>query len=336
MGAGNPKMADKVLTSTGCWLGNVQQPLIPTDTFSVDEIIKKSPFMQVRVKKTVEGKKDEPQKCLLYLDLDSDHNQTASMNIFRQSDSKELVTVSSLPQDRPNFKPPLALLKNGENTPQPEPEPEETEEDKENERIRQNVSRYFQFSMDGLKVGESMIFIVYLVNTAPVEGKFALSTRVVGASADLTVLVPRQFKIDYFEAAELSLLTECDGEWKGFTEYGGAPTDMSNYDWLIYNQSYLIKATEITKCMITLVRTDPEPIDDDLSVGLIVLYNYANKPMGKMEEIEREVLAHSLFPLPPGQRTASIRCVLVPPSANSANPYRFQIIAVPSKKKHKA
>jgi hypothetical protein len=251
MGAGNTKEAantdgtppkvyvktkQAVLVSTGCWLGNIQCPLLPDYIYSTEELAKKSPFLQIKVYKRLNPTKtdDVTDFGTARIWLETEHLKYCSFNIFRQEKKTgDLINITSVALPPPN--------KIDEKTGQEIAEyVEETEEEHIiNERTRR------QFKFDNMKINETVSYIIYIVNNDPVEGQFKVMVNNMSMYHELTVLLPRQFNCEWFEQRDMTLETDIKGQWLGFSSYGGAPSNKTDNDWLMYNPAYVVSVTDV-------------------------------------------------------------------------------------------
>jgi hypothetical protein len=241
MGAGKSKVVvekqkQAILNSKGCWLGNIQCPLLPETIYAGEDISKKSPFLQIRVLKRLDPAKDDNTADIgvVRLWLESKHLKYCSFSMHRQDKKTgDLVMIPSVALPPPNKIDP----KTGE-------ELDEYVQQTEEERIISEKTRR-QFKFDKMKVNDTHSYIVYIVNSEPVEGEFTVFVNNMSMYHELTVLLPRQFNTEWFEAKALPLETDIKGQWMGFTSYGGAPFDRVENDWLLYNPAYIVSVSKV-------------------------------------------------------------------------------------------
>lgn len=315
MGSGlSRSRVQQVLTSHGCWLGNIQIPLLPFRKYEDDDVIKSSPFVQVRlIKKSQKENPNSQNTVILY--LESKYKESAKIVVFKQEKQNDfLVTVPTVLYIEPSSTP--ADQVKGDKNDSEALVPEKTEGEKmrleEQERIIKATSCQFDFDTSDVAVGDFISYVVYIVNNQPIEGDFTLFAKTSCFSHDVILLAPKQFTCEFFSKEDLPFLTECNGVWSGFTEYGGSPTDDFNNDWLLYNPSFILTTKNATRCMITLTLDENYSKDSDVDfpVGIIVLHRYKNTDEN-LQNIEKRIIAHSVFPLAKNQKVGKLKFITV-------------------------
>jgi hypothetical protein len=307
MGAAQPKLQPTTM-SHGCWLGYQQKPLLPNVNYNERDLLRKNPFLLVKVKRMIRldpEAKDTSDRHLIQLSIDSGFMSSTQLTVFHQTASGELKIVETQPlaskvdvinEDGVSQ---ATGSRPGTGATDKYAPLEETDEERE---IREQTSR--QFHYEDVAYKETSNYLIYCVNTEPVEGDFNTKLNNCSPHHMLDVLVPRQYNCDWFESTDLGLETSVKGRWDGFSEYGGAPTDDKDDDWLLYNMHFLITVKNPVRAILTLTRTE-----GDFPIGLVVLARSAKEEDNyKLKDIESRAISHSLFPLENNEETCKHGC----------------------------
>lgn len=307
-------------------------------------------------------KDERPFTQAVQVSINSSHMKTTTVEIFKQMDNGELLIVNSIPapskirviteetaeklnnspsqpasvpNSRPSSRPATSAEKYAVTAEQPEAQnTQETEEDK---TIRERTNR--QFSYEDTELDQTQCYVIYCVNTEPIEGSFSVKLNNLSPHYQLNVLVPRHYNCTWFDPVDLPFETSVNAGWEGFSEYGGPPTDLKNSDWLHYNTHFLITVKETTSCTFTVTRTE-----GDFPIGLVILTRLPNEDDNyTLKNIEGRTIAHTMLPLEDNAKQSKelfssltqckveLRSLLIPTSSETGTTYCVYV--VPQKKR---
>lgn len=288
MGIGKAKM-QATTECNGCWLGHIQKPLLPSSSYAEEELIKRSPFLLLKVVRMVDD--DRTDKHLIQISLDCDYKPSTTVVVFLQEPGGDLVILPTEPMPKR-----IEIYgddgsKHSRSVPTLSEKEIVDEETEEKKLIREKMNRQFPYA--NVAIGETVSYLVYIVNNEAIEGKFHAVVNNLSPHHHLTVLVARQFSCEWYVTQDLKFETSTDGKWDGYSEYGGSPTDQNNRDWLLYNLHYLLTVKQPTRCWISV-----DKHEDDFPIGIVVLTRLAEEEANyDITGVESRTVAHSMFPL---------------------------------------
>lgn len=264
----------------GCWIGNQQCPLLP-------EIAGITPFVVVRVTRK-SGNSTGDHMLTLY--VEGPHKRTTQMTVQLKIGDK-LQDVPTTVLNTP--KTPTNVMFH----------------DDEGGTMEEVTKLQFQI---GNMTDEILNYVVNISNLKPVEGAYTLHIHNSSQIYDSQVLIPRQFKREWWTSEALKIPTTVIGNWLGFTSYGGSPLSIDNCDWMHYNPSHVISVNQETKCIIALTKSMPsnqEIMTMDIEerdktrgfgIGFVVLkLIHGEQRVLNSKDIANRIVAHSVFPSNP-------------------------------------